>query len=76
MGRSPGRTLTRHRAARRGLAAAMAVVALVLLPTLAAAHPLGNFTINHYAGLRVEADRVVIDVVIDEAEDPGLPGAW
>lgn len=34
------------------------------------AHPLGNFTINHYAGIRVEADRVLLDVVIDQAEIP------
>jgi ABC-type nickel/cobalt efflux system permease component RcnA len=45
----------------------------VLLPTSAAivlAHPLGNFTINHYAGIRVEPDRVRLDVVVDRAEIP------
>jgi nickel/cobalt transporter (NicO) family protein len=49
------------------------VLALVLVPVVAAvalAHPLGNFTINHYAGIRVEPSRVVLDVVIDEAEIP------
>ena len=49
------------------------VAALLLLAVSAAAvlgHPLGNFTINHYAGIRVEPDRVLLDVVIDEAEIP------
>ena len=49
------------------------VAALVLLAVTAAvalAHPLGNFTINHYAGIRVEPDRIRLDVVIDEAEIP------
>jgi len=37
-----------------------------------AAHPLGNFTINHYAGIRVEPDRLLLDVVIDQAEIPAF----
>ena len=45
---------------------------MLLLPTLVAAHPLGNFTINHYAEVRVEPDRVLLDVVIDEAEIPAF----
>ena len=43
---------------------------MLLLPALAAAHPLGNFTINHYTGIRVEPDRIALDVVIDQAEIP------
>ena len=49
------------------------IVAVLLLPvtaSLALAHPLGNFTINHYAGIRVEPQRVLLDVVIDQAEIP------
>ena len=42
----------------------------LLLPQPVAAHPLGNFTINHYAGVRVEPDRILLDVVIDQAEIP------
>ncbi|HEY6570985.1 MAG TPA: sulfite exporter TauE/SafE family protein [Candidatus Limnocylindrales bacterium] len=45
----------------------------VLVPVVAGgalAHPLGNFTINHYTGIRVEPSRVLLDVVIDEAEIP------
>jgi nickel/cobalt exporter len=43
---------------------------ILLLPGVALAHPLGNFTVNHYAGIRVEPTRIVLDVVIDEAEIP------
>ena len=57
---------------RRRLAVALAGASMFLAldATLVAAHPLGNFTINHYAGIRVEPDRVLLDVVIDEAEIP------
>jgi nickel/cobalt exporter len=53
-------------------AVVLAVLAAFLLPALVAAHPLGNFTINHYAGLRIEPDRVLLDVVIDQAEIPAF----
>ena len=43
---------------------------MLLVPALATAHPLGNFTINHYTGIRVEPDRILLDVVIDQAEIP------
>lgn len=67
-----------ERAVRRSLPRSRAVVAAVMLATALAvalapsalAHPLGNFTINHYAGLRVGRDSVAVDVVIDEAEIP------
>jgi hypothetical protein len=55
----------------RRIGALLAAAALAaLLPTLVAAHPLGNFTINHYAGLRVGTDRILVDLVIDQAEIP------
>ncbi len=53
-----------------GAALIGAVFALLLVPAVASAHPLGNFTINHYAGVRIEPDRIDLDVVIDEAEIP------
>src|SRR5688572_20624951 len=53
-------------------AVALAFLAAFLLPALAVAHPLGNFTINHYAGLRIEPDRVLLDVVIDQAQIPAF----
>lgn len=43
---------------------------VLVVPGLALAHPLGNFTVNHYAGIRVEPARIVVDLVIDEAEIP------
>ena len=55
---------------RTARALLLAIGLLVILPAVALAHPLGNFTVNHYAGIRVEPDRVVLDVVIDEAEIP------
>ncbi|WP_375468862.1 nickel/cobalt transporter [uncultured Nostoc sp.] len=36
------------------------------------AHPLGNFTINHYAGVQVATDSVGIDYVLDMAEIPAF----
>ena len=45
-------------------------LASLLLPAVAAAHPLGNFTINHYAGILVMPDEIRIDFVIDQAEIP------
>ena len=47
-----------------------AIGLLLLAPAAVSAHPLGNFTINHYAGIRVSPDRIDLDVVIDEAEIP------
>ena len=55
---------------RIGSAVALAGGLIVVLPGIALAHPLGNFTVNHYAGIRVEPDRIVVDLVIDEAEIP------
>ncbi len=54
------------------MALVVALLALVVLPAIAAAHPLGNFTINHYAGLFVEPERVLLDIVIDQAEIPAF----
>ncbi len=55
----------------RGVGAGLIGAALVLLlPAIAFAHPLGNFTINHYAGIRVEPNRVILDIVVDQAEIP------
>ena len=57
---------------RRSAAVTAAIGILFVLPGLVAAHPLGNFTINHYAELRVEPDRILVDVVIDQAEVPAF----
>jgi nickel/cobalt exporter len=57
------------RRARR-LAAVAGALAGLVVPGVAAAHPLGNFTINHYVGIRVSAEEIRLDVVIDQAEIP------
>ena len=55
----------------------LAPLALLLLGALmiappALAHPLGNFTINHYAGLHVTSQAVKVDYVLDMAEIPAF----
>lgn len=50
---------------------AIALVFLFHMP-FAEAHPLGNFTINHYAGLQIARDGVEIDYVLDMAEIPAF----
>lgn len=49
-----------------------AVLAAVLIPTGAQAHPLGNFTTNQYAGLRISPTGVTVDYVLDLAELPAF----
>src|SRR4051794_9988881 len=56
--------------ARRLLALVAGLALVPVVATAAFAHPLGNFTINHHAGIRVEQDRILLDVVIDQAEIP------
>ena len=59
------------RALRRTLTA-LAIAAIVALwPAAAAsAHPLGNFTVNRYAGLQLSPGRLEVDYVVDLAEIP------
>jgi ABC-type nickel/cobalt efflux system permease component RcnA len=47
------------------------LVCFVFIPA-AFAHPLGNFTINQYAGLQISSNVVVIDYVVDMAEIPAF----
>jgi ABC-type nickel/cobalt efflux system permease component RcnA len=47
-------------------------LAFALLPVVADAHPLGNFTVNHYLGVVVRPDSVVLDYVVDLAEIPAF----
>lgn len=60
---------TMPQAARAGL---LAIAFTALGPAIALAHPLGNFTINHYAGIRLSPDVIRLDVVIDMAEIPAF----
>jgi ABC-type nickel/cobalt efflux system permease component RcnA len=55
-----------------GLGAVLLVLACAGLgrPGGAAAHPLGNFTVNHYAGIELAGSRVYVRFVLDLAEIP------
>ena len=56
---------------RRALLVAVATGVLVVAPAAAAsAHPLGNFTVNHYDGLTLHPHRIDILSVVDSAEIP------
>ena len=54
---------------RLGLALGIGV-AVLLAPAPAMAHPLGNFTVNRYAGIQLTPGEVRIDYVVDMAEIP------
>ena len=55
---------------RVAAAFALALSTVALVVPAASAHPLGNFTINHYSELRVATDAVLVDHVTDYAEIP------
>ena len=57
---------------RRLLLFSCVVASVLLAPALAAAHPLGNFTINRYAGIELTPGQVRIDYVLDMAEIPTI----
>jgi nickel/cobalt transporter (NicO) family protein len=57
------------RRVKRLLAVLVAALAL-LIPAKASAHPLGNFTINHYAGIELGGSRVYVHYALDVAEIP------
>lgn len=46
------------------------ILAFVLVTANAAAHPMGNFSISHYAGIHVAAKTVELEYIIDMAEIP------
>ena len=47
-----------------------AIAFVVASPATASAHPLGNFTVNHYHGLAFDPDGLTDSAVIDTAEIP------
>jgi nickel/cobalt exporter len=59
---------------RRGLTGGLLLVAcataLAMLPASAAAHPLGNFSVNHLSQVRISEDRVEVHYILDQAEIP------
>jgi nickel/cobalt exporter len=54
----------------RRLAALLGVAAVLAAPPAAAAHPLGNFTVNRYSAVELSGDRVYVHYVVDLAEIP------
>ena len=57
---------------RRAITILTALWVSLALPTAAFAHPLGNFTINHFAGLHVTREEITVDYVLDMAEIPAF----
>ena len=48
----------------------VSAVAFLALPALAAAHPLGNFTVNRFSRVEVSGPRIYVRYVLDLAEIP------
>jgi nickel/cobalt transporter (NicO) family protein len=57
---------------KRLLIAVAALVVVLALPGVARAHPLGNFTVNHYAGIEVAGKTVYVRYALDLAEIPAF----
>ncbi|MFC9328830.1 high frequency lysogenization protein HflD [Kitasatospora sp. NPDC057015] len=57
---------------RTGVAASGALLLLGLAAPAAGAHPLGNFSLNHYLGFTVHPDTLDVLAVTDAAEIPTL----
>ena len=55
---------------RRLLAVLAALLGGLALPAVAEAHPLGNFTVNRYAGIQVAGKDVFVRYALDLAEIP------
>jgi nickel/cobalt transporter (NicO) family protein len=55
---------------KRVAAIVAAVFGLLAVPAVASAHPLGNFTINHYAGVEVAGSDIYVRYALDVAEIP------
>jgi len=52
------------------LALLFVAVSALVLPVVAAAHPLGNFTVNRFSRIEVSGPRVYVHYVLDLAEIP------
>ncbi len=56
----------------RFIIASLSALLVLAMPLSAWAHPLGNFTINHYAGLHLTPTTLAVDYVLDMAEIPAF----
>jgi len=52
------------------LVSLVAAVGVLGAPTAASAHPLGNFTVNHFAGVDLAGDKAYVRFALDLAEIP------
>ncbi len=52
------------------LAAVLGAVVVLMAPATASAHPLGNFTVNRYAGIEIAGNEVYVRYALDLAEIP------
>ena len=52
------------------LGAVLSATVALLAPSTASAHPLGNFTVNRYAGIELAGDSVYVHYALDVAEIP------
>jgi ABC-type nickel/cobalt efflux system permease component RcnA len=59
-----------RRSVRRAILLGAVVVVVLSAPATATAHPLGNFTVNRYAGIELTPGEVRIEYVVDLAEIP------
>ena len=57
---------------KSGRAALLATALVVLFHLAALAHPLGNFTVNHYSRLQIKRDTLLLRLVVDMAEIPAF----
>jgi nickel/cobalt transporter (NicO) family protein len=57
---------------KRLVVTVVALLGLLTLPGLAQAHPLGNFTVNHYAGIELAGNDVYVRYTLDLAEVPAF----
>jgi len=57
-------------ARRRRWLIGLALAGFMVLPRAGLAHPLGNFSVNRYAGLRLGTDGVELRYIVDMAEIP------
>lgn len=57
---------------RRIVVVLLASIAAFAFVPAALAHPLGNFTINHFAGLHITPELILVDYVLDMAEIPAF----
>jgi nickel/cobalt transporter (NicO) family protein len=48
----------------------LVAIAALALPVVAAAHPLGNFTVNRFSRIELAGPRVYVRYVLDLAEIP------